>query len=118
MKVKIRRALGAVVLTTSLCLQPMMARADIVTTDQLTAQHQADADRAKVASFIERADVKQRLQAMGVEGVFAKERVAALDDQEIHALAQKIDSMPAGGALTNYDIIIILLIAILVIVAI
>jgi len=48
----------------------------------------------------------------------AKERVAALNEQEVHALAERIDSMPAGGTLSQMDMVIILLIAILVAVAI
>jgi hypothetical protein len=42
--------------------------------------------------------------------------VAALDQQEIHALAQRIDAMPAGGNLSTYDMILIVLIAILVVI--
>ena len=56
----------------------------------------------------------QRLQALGVEGVVAKDRVAAMSEEEVHALAQRIDSMPAGGALSTTDMMLILLVAILV----
>jgi hypothetical protein len=77
-------------------------------------QSQAEQDRAKVQNFVERANVKERLQAMGVSGLVAKDRVAALTEEEVHALAQRIDGMPAGGALSNNDLILILLIAILV----
>src|SRR6266704_1015087 len=41
-------------------------RADIVSSDQMAAQSQAEADRAKVQSFVDRADVRERLQALGV----------------------------------------------------
>ena len=75
---------------------------------------QAELDRAKVQSFVERANVKERLQAMGVEGLIAKDRVAALNEAEVHALAQRIDSMPAGGALSTTDLILIALIVLLV----
>ena len=43
--------------------------------------------------------------------------MAALSDAEVHALAQRIDSLPAGGALSNQDLILIVLIAILAYVA-
>ena len=36
---------------------------------------------------------------------------------EVHALAQRMDAMPAGGSLSQNDIILILLVAILVLVA-
>jgi hypothetical protein len=35
----------------------------------------------------------------------------------VHALAQRMDAMPAGGSLSQNDIILILLVAILVLVA-
>lgn len=76
---------------------------------------QAERDRAKVEAFLERATVKERLQAMGVSGVASTARVASLSDAEVHTLAQRIDSLPAGGALSNQDLIIILLVAILVV---
>lgn len=97
-----------------LTVQIPLARADIVSTEEMTTQNQVDADRAKVRSFLERANVMERLQAMGVDGVAAKDRVAALSQEEVHALAQRIDSMPAGAALGTTDIIIILLVVILV----
>jgi hypothetical protein len=111
------RALAAV-LAVFLSVQMPLARAGIVDTDALAAPSQVELDRAKVRSFMERADVKQRLQTMGVSGLVAGDRVAALSEAEVHALAQRIDAMPAGGALSQTDWIIILLIAILVIVAI
>lgn len=90
--------------------------AELVTTPEVAGQS-ADAERAKVQRFLEQATVKERLQAMGVDGLAATERVAALDQQEIHALAQRIDSMPAGGAVSTMEWILIVLIAILVVVA-
>jgi hypothetical protein len=76
---------------------------------------QADLDRAKVKQFLDQATVKDKLQAMGVSGLQASARVDALSEEEVHALAQRIDSLPAGGRLSDTDIIFILLIIILVI---
>lgn len=90
------------------------ARAAIVDTDALGANSQAELERTKVQAFLDRADVRQRLQAMGVSGLVAGGRVASLSDAEVHALAERIDALPAGGNLSQQDIIIILLIAILV----
>lgn len=77
----------------------------------------AEQDRAKVLQFLDRANVKERLQAMGVDAVNAHDRVNAMSDEEVHALAQRMDAMPAGGALSQYDLILILLLAILLLVA-
>ncbi len=93
------------------------ALAEIVDTDAMTAQTQAELDRAKVRAFVERATVRERLEAMGVAGLAATDRVAALSEAEVHALAQRIDAMPAGGNLSNQDLVLILLVAILVAIA-
>ena len=112
------RSLGAAVLTATLCLQPPLAQAEIVTTDQLTAQHNPEAQRAKIQSFLDRSSIRDKIQAMGVDGLAAKDRVAALNDQELHALAEKIDSLPTGGnvgGFTDNQIVIVLLIVFLVV---
>lgn len=90
------------------------------TPDPATIAAQGDpveADRAKVREFFERANVKERLTALGVSGLNAQQRVDALTPAEVHAMAQRIEGMPAGGALSQYDWILILLVAILLIVA-
>ena len=111
------RWLIAILAVVAISAQAPVVLAEIVDTDAMSAQNQAEQDRAKVQSFIDRANVTERLRAMGVSGVLAKDRVASLSEQEVHALAQRIDSMPAGGALSTQDIIIILLIAILIAIA-
>lgn len=93
-----------------------LVRAELVTTPEAASQESADTDRAKVQHFLEQATVKERLQAMGVDGIVAEQRVAALDQQEIHALAQRIDAMPAGGNITTNEWILIVLVAILLVI--
>ncbi len=119
MNIKHFRSLGAAVLTATLCLQPPIAQAKIVTTDQLTAQHNPESERAEIQSFLDRSSIRDKIQAMGIDGLAAKDRVAALDDQEVHALAEKIDSLPSGGSVggfTNDQVIVVLLIVLLVVV--
>jgi hypothetical protein len=117
MKIRPYRPLGVAALAAALCLQPPLAQAEIVTTDQLTAEHDRDAERAKIQSFLERANVRDKIQAMGISGLAANDRVAALNDFEVHALAERIDSLPTGGnvgSFTNEQVIIVLLIVLLV----
>lgn len=80
-------------------------------------QDQLDRDRAKVREFMDRSNVKERLQALGVGGLTAQARVDALTPEEVHAMAQRIDTMAAGGALSQQDWMLILLVAILLVVA-
>src|SRR5690242_13971207 len=101
----------------ALALQVPMVRAEMIGAERLIeapAPNDAEQDRAKVQHFLDRANVKERLQALGVDALNARDRVSSLSDAEVHALAQRIDSMPAGGALSQYDLILILLIVILV----
>ena len=92
MNAKLVHRMCAVVMGAALCLQMSAVMADIVPTDQLAAPSQAEVEKAKVQAFMDRADVKNRLQALGVNELSAKDRVAAMTDQEVHAMAQKIDT--------------------------
>jgi hypothetical protein len=94
---------------------PAAAGAALVATDQAGVLDTAAQDRAKVQAFLDRASVREKFQAMGVDSLLAKDRVAALTDQEVHALAQKIDALPAGGNLSTNQIIAILLVVLLLV---
>jgi hypothetical protein len=102
----------------AMILQAPMVHAGMIGTEAAvqgqSGQNQAELDRAKVQNFVDRANVQEKLRVMGVSGLVAKDRVAALSEQEAHAMAQRIDVMPAGGALSTSDMIVILLIALLV----
>jgi hypothetical protein len=105
----------AILLAAVLSAHVPVARAEIVDTDALGVASQAEQERAKVRSFMERADVKERLRAMGVSGLVAGDRVDALSEAEVHALAQRIDAMPAGGNITQQEWILIVVVAILLV---
>ncbi|HEX7970990.1 MAG TPA: PA2779 family protein [Thiobacillus sp.] len=80
------QALIIAALSTVLCMQAPLARAEPIATDQVAAPSAAEQDRAKVEAFLERADVRQKLSLMGVDGLAANDRVAALSDAEVHTL--------------------------------
>lgn len=109
--------IAAALVAAALVAQSPATRAEIIDTETLATQNQSESDRAKVRDFLDRATVRERLEAMGVAGLAARDRVAALSEAEVHALAQRIDAMPAGGNLSNQDLILILLVAILVAIA-
>ena len=58
---------------------------------------QRDRDLETVSRALESDQVRVRLSRLGVEPGQVDARVAALTDEELHAMAQRIDSMPAGG---------------------
>jgi hypothetical protein len=88
--------------------------AGIIGTQETLAEQSTQANRDKVRDFLNRADVEKKLQAMDVPAAEARIRVDALTPAEAATLAQRIDSQPAGGALSGTDFVIILLVAILV----
>jgi len=76
------------------------ANAGMIGTDQ-AASVATRADRDTVLQFLGRSDVTSQLQSLGVDPATVKDRVAAMTDQEIQSVANKIHSLPAGGDSTG-----------------
>ena len=72
---------------------PLPSQAAIVGTDATLAAAQG----GRVATLLDRADVRAQLEAHGVRPADVKARIAALTDEEAAQLAGQIDSLPAGG---------------------
>ncbi len=72
---------------------PLPASAGIIPTDQIAAA----TERGRIKSFLDRAEVRAQLQALGVDASAAHSRVDALTDDEAQSLAARIDGLPAGG---------------------
>jgi len=72
------------------------ANAGMIGTDQ-AASVATQADRDTLFQFLGRSDVTSQLQSLGVDPATVKDRVAAMTDQEVQSLADKIHSIPAGG---------------------
>jgi hypothetical protein len=60
-------------------------------------QAAVEAARTRLATFLERADVNERLGAMGIRADEARARADALSDNEVLAASDRIEQMPAGG---------------------
>lgn len=113
-----RRKLWSLLLVAcTFAFQARAVNADMVSTDQALSPDKIQTDREKVRAFMNRADAREKLQALGVQADEAKARVDALTDAQVETIAGRIDTLPAGGALGKTDLIIILLIAILVVIA-
>jgi len=84
---------GALIVCTLGAGVPLPASAAIIATDQVTAS----AERDRVKSFLDRAEVQARMQALGVNPQAARARVDALSDDEVATLAGRLDQLPAGG---------------------
>ena len=95
------------------------ASAELVGTDEAAASVEParpSADREKVRAFMERPEVTQQLQKMGVSPEDAKARVGAMSDAEVHTLAGKLDLLPAGGRISNTELVIIILLAVVILI--
>jgi hypothetical protein len=75
---------------------PFSSQAGMISTDQVAAAAQGDA-RIQVNAYLARADVQSQLQTMGISPATAKDRVAAMTDEEVSRLAGQIQSAPAGA---------------------
>jgi hypothetical protein len=75
----------------------------------VASEAQAQQQRAHVLSYLDRPDVVAGLQERGVSADQARERVAALTDDEVGQLAQSLDSAPAGGIVGAIVFVFVLL---------
>jgi len=99
-------------LATSLVLSTMPARAEMVGTATLLAPA-ADAQRDRVETFMARDDVRNQLEALGVDPADAARRVSGLTDAELRALSERIDALPAGAGAVEVVLIVILILLVL-----
>lgn len=62
----------------------------------VAAQSRQDAEQ-KISTALARDDVSSTLEKLGVGKDEVRDRVAALSDEEINTLSDRIDRLPAGG---------------------
>ena len=84
-----------------------IAQAGMIGTDQAVTSS-SQLDRSTVLGFVTRTDVAGQLQAMGLDPATAKDRVAAMTDEELRSLAGRISTLPAGADATGLLVLIIL----------
>lgn len=70
----------------------MMSAADTMPSIQQTSE------RAKVMQFLAREDVVKTIAQQGVDVAVVRQRVAAMNDDEINQLSGQIDQLPAAGS--------------------
>ena len=84
------------------------AQAAMVATDAAVA----GAERGRISSLLDRADVRAQLQAYGVDAADVKTRVAAMTDEEAAQLAAQLDSLPTGGSIVGAIVLVFLVLLI------
>ena len=94
-----RRAVAATcavcVLATSM---PVMAQPTPTPALITTEEALATSVQQRVATLLDRTEVRDALAARGVDAAQVEARVAALTDDEARVLAERLDQLPAGAS--------------------
>ena len=105
----IRRFIASLLILSLACLGVAApAQAAMVATDVAVA----GAERGRISSLLDRADVRAQLQAYGVDAADVKTRVAAMTDEEAAQLAAQLDSLPTGGSIVGAIVLVFLVLLI------
>ena len=108
MKPTMKKMTCRVLVVSLLALSFQTANAGMISADR--AAGTAPADRALVLSVLDRVETTAQLQAQGIDPALARERVASMTDEEVRALAQDIQTAPAG-AMSDWAWVAVILIA-------
>jgi hypothetical protein len=109
---QLRRGVALVVAVAMLVVSMPIgaAQAALVSTEQLLAAGDGPAERARVMAFLERADVREQIVALGVDPNEAAARVQALSDAQVRQIAGQLDQLPAGQSAVGIIVGAILLV--------
>jgi hypothetical protein len=91
------------------------AKAELIGTDQVATPQQSERERVK--ALVARPEVAKKLQDLGVLPQDAAARVDALTDAEVATLASRIDALPAGGAMSTQEWLLVIIAILVLIIA-
>ena len=92
---------------------PTALEAEIIGTLSALEAAQRDRDLETVSAALARDEVRAQLAKWGVEPERVDARVAALTDEELRAIAERVDSMPAGAGVVEVIGIVFIVLLIL-----
>jgi hypothetical protein len=95
----ISRRISVLVLSAALINMgtPAISHAAVIDTQTYVEAGQRDKDLGTVTAALNRADVRDRLLAMGVDPTRIESRLATLTDSELRDLSAQFEQLPAGG---------------------
>ncbi|MFZ5467766.1 MAG: DUF6627 family protein [Pseudomonadota bacterium] len=110
---KLKKMAGVSLVAVSLLgSQLAPAYAAMVDSPTVLQQAQQKMDRAGLGALLDRQDVQDQLVAMGVDPAAARERVAAMTDEEVRQLNKGIQEMPAGGDILGFVLAVFIILVI------
>ena len=89
--------LKASILCPMLVLGISQASADVFSSEQVIASQQFNFNKQQVLSYVDSAEVQNKLIELGVSTADAKQRIATMTVEELNALNTQMNEMPAGG---------------------
>jgi hypothetical protein len=102
-------ALGAII--------PQSATAGMIAADDVAATTQ-QAAHEQVSTFVSRPEVVKQLQALGISADKAQARVDAMTREEVNLVASKLDALPAGAAISNTELVLLIVLIVVIALAI
>ena len=88
------RLMAAVMVVVSLPIG--YAQAGMVTTDQVLDAAELEQTREEIIQFLAREDVREQMEALGVDPDEASARAANMTDAEVMQIAGQLEQLPAG----------------------
>lgn len=104
--------LGSLVLLLSVAVP---VQAGMVGTDRILHDADSATQREALVELLERDAVAAELEALGVAGDSARERVERLTDAEVAHLHGQVASLPAGSNLSTVELLLIILLIVLLV---
>lgn len=86
------------------------AHAALVTTDQLVASSEVEAQRTAIAELLQREDIKQELLDLGVNPDTINDRVANMTAGEVSQVHGQLAELPAAAGLGTVALVLLILI--------
>lgn len=96
---KASRFVCALCCAVSLPFVHTVAHADVIGAEQFIDGLDRRATLDRIDAVLARSEVQREFERLGVDSADARERVAALNDQELMLLADRLEELPAGGDL-------------------
>jgi Family of unknown function (DUF6627) len=92
------------------------ANAALIGTADAVDSAQAAAARAQMKMLLQRPELAKELKALGASPAEAQARVDAMTDTEVTALAGKVADLPAGGRISDTELLLVLIIILILVI--
>lgn len=103
------KLITAALLASSLTLGLGQVAAGVVSSEQVIANQQHHYHKQQVLSFLDTAEVQQKLVQLGVSQQDAAQRIANMTDAELAALNNQLHEMPAGGVVDTIVTVLVVI---------